>query len=145
MYNQKSFTTYSPRPEILTTADSTLRSSFFLQQQNSIPRVMTARKMPTKMTMKTPPMLWMEIPPVSSSSSSQVYLEKLFKEISFYLLHQKYIFRIVHLQLCQGSDSTTSPSFPQAFSDLVISRYCKFIMRSMHVFTKFLIFSLTHH
>ena len=39
--------------------------------QYSAPRVMIASPMPMKMTMKTPPMLWIEMPPLLSSASSQ--------------------------------------------------------------------------
>ena len=39
--------------------------------QYSAPRVMIASPMPMKMTIKTPPMLWIEMPPLLSSASSQ--------------------------------------------------------------------------
>ena len=39
--------------------------------QYSAPRVMIASPMPMKITMKTPPMLWIEMPPLLSSASSQ--------------------------------------------------------------------------
>ena len=41
--------------------------------QYSAARVTMARPIPMKMTMKTPPMLWMEIPPLLSSASSQAF------------------------------------------------------------------------
>ena len=39
--------------------------------QYSAPRVMIASPMPMKITMKTPPILWIEMPPLLSSASSQ--------------------------------------------------------------------------
>ena len=43
--------------------------------QYSAPRVMIASPMPMKMTMKTPPILWIEMPPLLSSASSQAWEE----------------------------------------------------------------------
>ena len=43
-----------------------------LRMVNSTQRVITAKNIPPNMTMKTPPMLLIFIPPVSSSSSVQI-------------------------------------------------------------------------
>ena len=45
--------------------------------QYSAPRVTMASPIPMKMTMKTPPMLWIEIPPLLSSASSHAYTKRM--------------------------------------------------------------------
>ena len=52
--------------------------------QYSAARVTMARPIPMKMTMKTPPMLWMEMPPLLSSASSHAWAHGNFSLQDFF-------------------------------------------------------------
>ena len=54
--------------------------------QYSAPRVTIARPIPMKMTMKTPPMLWIEIPPLLSSASSHAWSHRYHRQSGNYTI-----------------------------------------------------------